>query len=78
MAIAVGPEISDGVWLSTYVYTLPTVKVTTTTGTGSTGAQSYSASPIIKAKLEKNTARKIGVMISVYEPDVLALLGGEI
>ena len=78
MALAVGPSIEDGLWLSTYVYTLPTRDPDVEEEKGGTTSKNYSASPVIKAKLEKKTPRKIGAVVDTYEPEIIALLMGEV
>ena len=72
MSIPIGVSIDEGVFIVEFSYS------STTPSDSGTSVQSYSASSVSEAKLEKNTARKTGAVIGPYEPEISAMLAGEI
>lgn len=70
--IPIGVSIKSGITIIEFSFA-PTTPSSTGTSVGF-----YSASTVAEAKLEKNTPRKTGVIVGPYEPDISAMLAGEI
>lgn len=70
MALAIGVNIEDGIHIIIFTYAIPTPS--------DIGAsiKIYSGKTVAEAQVEKNTPRKTGAVVGVYEPEISALLAG--
>ena len=73
MSLAIGVNIEDGLWTVIYTY-----RITAPTEPSSVGmsVKLYSGKSVAEAQVEKQSSKKVGAIIEVYEPEINALFAG--
>lgn len=75
MSLKTGVDLIFADIFSDYIVTLPT---TTPSKVGTGKAENYSPKPVVKATVEANTPKKVGVIVTTYRGAIAYDLGGHI